>query len=78
MPHHYHLFGLTIASDLELPELLSAPSDVPVDIHVLLEPLSERIDESLRLTHPTFFHPNAISGIRQPRQMEQPLSSSTA
>lgn len=62
MPHHYHLFGLTIASDLELPELLSAPSDVPVDIHVLLEPLSEHIDESLRLTHPTFFHPNIQFG----------------
>ena len=62
MPHQYHLFGLTIASDLELPELLPAPSGVPVDIQVLIEPFSKQIDESIRLTHSAFFHPNIQFG----------------
>ena len=62
MAHHYHLFGLNIASDMELPELLPTPPGAQVDIQILLEALSERIDESLRLAHPVFFHPNIQYG----------------
>lgn len=49
MTYHYRLFGLAVASDLECPELIAAPADENVDIHITLETVPETIDAPLHV-----------------------------